>query len=154
MIYKHLNTRNWYINVMNIFKYLMHISKYPSHLCKYLIYIFKYLNYLSITLQGRIQGRRWPAPGHPLGSLKNKGRMIKNKISFDPNILFIWTGHPLIDRFWLRPCHLVHISKYLIHISKYLSHLSKYRIHISKYLVHSFKHSYIYLYTWITYLNT
>jgi hypothetical protein len=38
--------------------------------------------------QGRIQDRRQPAPGHPLGSLKNKGRMVKNKISFDPNILF------------------------------------------------------------------
>jgi hypothetical protein len=46
-------------------------------------------------VQGRIQGRRQSAPGHPLGSLKNKGRMVKNKISFDPNILFIWTGHPL-----------------------------------------------------------
>jgi hypothetical protein len=44
--------------------------------------------------QGRIQGRRQPAPGHPLGSLKNKGHMVKNKISFDSNILFIWTGHP------------------------------------------------------------
>jgi hypothetical protein len=42
-----------------------------------------------------IQGRRQPAPGHSLGSLKNKGRMVKNKISFDPNILFIRTGHPL-----------------------------------------------------------
>jgi hypothetical protein len=49
---------------------------------------------LVIYVQGRIQDRRQPAPGHPLGSLKNKSRMVKNKISFDPNILFIWTGHP------------------------------------------------------------
>jgi hypothetical protein len=39
--------------------------------------------------QGRNQGRRQPAPGHPLGSLKNKGHTVKNKFSFDPNILFI-----------------------------------------------------------------
>jgi hypothetical protein len=39
--------------------------------------------------QGRIQGRRQPALGHPLGSLKNKYSMVKNKISFDLNILFI-----------------------------------------------------------------
>jgi hypothetical protein len=39
--------------------------------------------------QGRIQGRRQRAPGHPLGSLKNKDRIVKNKISFDLNILFI-----------------------------------------------------------------
>jgi hypothetical protein len=38
---------------------------------------------------------RQPAPGHPLCSLKNKYRMVKNKISFDLNILFILTGHPL-----------------------------------------------------------
>jgi hypothetical protein len=55
------------------------------------------LHLLSHTgrAQGRIQGRRQPAPGQPLGSLKNKCRMVKNKISFDPNNLFIWIGHPL-----------------------------------------------------------
>jgi OPT oligopeptide transporter protein len=46
-------------------------------------------NTIIQTSQRRIQGRRQPTPGHPLGSLKNKGRMIKNKISFDPNIIFI-----------------------------------------------------------------
>jgi hypothetical protein len=48
-----------------------------------------------IYTQGRIQSRRQPAPGHPFGSLKNKDRMVKNKIFFGLNILFIWTGHPL-----------------------------------------------------------
>jgi hypothetical protein len=60
--------------------------------------IIKKQNTLQVDVasrQGRNQGRRQPAPGHPLGSLKNKGRTIKNKISFDPNILFICTGHPL-----------------------------------------------------------
>jgi hypothetical protein len=45
--------------------------------------------HVMVRVQGRIQGRRQPAPEHPLGSLKNKCRIVKNKISFDPDILFI-----------------------------------------------------------------
>jgi hypothetical protein len=43
--------------------------------------------------QRRIQCKRQPVLEHPLGSLKNKDHTVKNKFSFDPNILFIWTGH-------------------------------------------------------------
>jgi hypothetical protein len=52
--------------------------------------------------QGRIQGRRQPATGHPLGSLKNKGRMVKNKFFFIRIFYLFEPGTP-IDRFWLRP---------------------------------------------------
>jgi hypothetical protein len=58
-------------------------------------YFYYKINMYHHSEQRRIQGRRQPTPGHLLGSLKNKCRMVKNKISFDPNILFIWTGHPL-----------------------------------------------------------
>jgi hypothetical protein len=75
--------------------------------CIYCIYILINITYIRVvsvvdhpnytkevlinvcTKQWRIQGRHQPALGYPLDSLKNKGRMIKNKISYDPNILFI-----------------------------------------------------------------
>jgi hypothetical protein len=53
------------------------------------------LHSCNIFLSGRNQGRRQLAPGHLFGSLKNKGRTVKNNFSFDPNILFIWTEHSL-----------------------------------------------------------
>jgi hypothetical protein len=68
-------------NLSNYFlKSIMKLSLQNGHVLK---------EFFLSCKQGRIQGRRQPAPEHPLGSLKNKDRMVKNKISFDPNILFI-----------------------------------------------------------------
>jgi hypothetical protein len=45
-----------------------------------------------------------PAPGYPLGSLKNKNRPVKNK-KINPNILFFKAGHPYRS-FLVSPLHV------------------------------------------------
>jgi hypothetical protein len=57
-------------------------------------YVEPFSNNDSKCGQGRIQGRRQPAPGHPLGSLKNKGRMIKNKFFFTRIFYLFEPGTP------------------------------------------------------------
>jgi hypothetical protein len=44
--------------------------------------------------QWRHQGRCQPAPGHPLGSLKNKVRAVKNDIFFTQTFYFLNPGTP------------------------------------------------------------
>jgi hypothetical protein len=66
----------------------------------------QWCRWMYVHMQGQIQGRRQPTPGHPLSSLKNKCRMVKNKISFDPNNLFIWTDHPLSIVSGSAPVHM------------------------------------------------
>jgi hypothetical protein len=82
----------------------------------YYMYIYMYifqqnvfikwiLDQLITHIQGRNYGGRQPTPGHPFSSLKNKNYTVKN-IFFNPNILFIWTGHPISIVSGSAPAHV------------------------------------------------
>jgi hypothetical protein len=72
-------------------------------------------------VQGRNQGRCQPAPGHPLSSLKNKGRTVK--INFLLTRIFYFLNRaPPIDHFWFRPCLSLYLGKFSQNFCEIIHH--------------------------------
>jgi hypothetical protein len=92
--------------------YALLLSPIPSSL--FFFHFLKNINILSINIQWRRQGRCQPAPGHPLGSLKNKIHAVKNDVFLTQTFYFLNPGTPT-DRFVVRVQYLNVIRKYSDH---------------------------------------
>jgi hypothetical protein len=84
------------INLIIILKKSVHFSPWPMHYVArdeslpLLMEQWK-LDRVRMLLDAAVKQEIWPGADilAPLGSLKNKDHTVKNKFTFDPNILFI-----------------------------------------------------------------